>query len=72
MIIKVHECGKNCPFFLCEDRIKNINCRCFLNPTLTTAMWAVPGSKTFPKNCKLNSNKIIYVKMRSLPNENKA
>jgi len=69
MAVKVKECGKSCPFFLCDDRLKNENCRCFLNPTLTTAMWIKPGLKTFPKNCKLKSKGFIVVKIRNSINE---
>jgi hypothetical protein len=71
MALKVSECGKTCPFFLCDNRLKDENCRCFLNPTLTTSMWAKPGTKTFPKNCKLKKRGTISVKVREASDEKK-
>lgn len=71
MAVKVSECGKLCPFFLCDNRLTNENCRCFLNPTLTTAMWAKPGTKTFPQNCRLKRKGNVVVKVRDSANEKK-
>jgi len=64
MAVKVNECGKTCPFFLCDNRKTNENCRCFLNPTLNTSMWSEPGKKTFPANCRLQKKRFITVKVR--------
>lgn len=73
MGLKVDECGKLCPFFLCDNRLENKNCRCFLNPTLNTSMWSNPGKKSFPANCKLKKKGFINVQVRKMEfkNENK-